>query len=377
MGPLAGTRIVELAGIGPAPFAAMLLADMGAEVIRIVRRGHPPPFDFIDPSREVFSRGKRLLTLDLKQSDELAAALELIVCADALIEGFRPGVTERLGLGPETCLARNPRLLYGRMTGWGQTGPLAPTAGHDINYIALSGALHAIGPADAPPPPPLNLVGDFGGGGMLLAFGLVCGLLETRRSGQGQVLDAAMIDGAALQMAMIYGLQATGGWQNHRESNILDGAAPFYRCYRCADGRYLAVGAIEPAFYRLLLERCGIDDPAFDAQWDRSRWPELCRRLAAVFATRDRDDWCARLTDSDACVTPVLDLDEALRYPHNAERATFVEAFGVTQPAPAPRFGRTPARAPAPPTPCEATTLADWGLETATIEALRARGALG
>lgn len=362
MGPLKGIRIVEFAGIGPGPFAGMLLADMGADVVRIERPGAGAPLGMGERDKDVLNRSKRAVALDLKNPADLDAVLALVERADGLIEGYRPGVMERLGLGPDVCLQRNPRVIYGRMTGWGQSGPLAGAAGHDLNYIALSGALHAIGSADRPPSPPLNLVGDFGGGGMLLAFGMVCALLEARQSGQGQVIDAAMIDGAALQMAMIYGLRAMGVWRNRREANFLDGAAHFYGCYECADGRYLAVAPIEPAFYRELLNRCGIDDSGFAAQWETDRWPVSRYRLAELFRRKTRDDWCALLEGSDACAVPVLDLEEAPRHPHNRARDTFVTAFGVTQPAPAPRFSRTIPDAPSPPpSPDTDAILAEWG----------------
>ncbi len=371
MGPLQGIRIIEFAGIGPGPFAAMLLADMGAEVLRIERQG-AGALELGDPARDVLNRGKRALAIDLKQPSGIAVVLRLLERADGLIEGFRPGVMERLGLGPEVCLQRNPRLIYGRVTGWGQDGPLAKTAGHDLNYIALSGALHAMGSADRPPPPPLNLVGDFGGGGMLLAFGMVCAMLETRQSGRGQVVDAAMLDGAALQMAMIYGLKAMGLWRADRASNFLDGAAHFYGCYECADGRYIAVAPIEPQFYRLLLERCGIDELEFQQQWASARWPALRQRLAAVLRRKTRDEWC-RLLEGDACVAPVLDLHEAPRHPHNRVRDTFIEAFGVEQPAPAPRFSRTIPEQPTPPPVGEPDTedlLEAWGVDAELRAAL-------
>jgi alpha-methylacyl-CoA racemase len=378
MGPLQGIRVIEFAGIGPGPFAGMLLADMGAEVLRIERKGARGPVPG-DPARDVLNRSKRALALDLKQAVGVDAALRLLERADGLIEGFRPGVMERLGLGPDACLARNPRLIYGRMTGWGQEGPLAHTAGHDLNYISLTGALHAMGPADRPPPPPLNLVGDFGGGGMLLAFGMVCALLETRQSGQGQVVDAAMVDGAALQMAMLYGLRSMDLWQDDRASNFLDGSAHFYGCYACADGGYLAVAPIEPRFYRLLLERCGIDDPDFEMQWDRSRWPEFNRRLAGVFRGRTRAEWCELLEGTDACVTPVLSMAEAPQHPHNRAREAFMERFGVTQPAPAPRFSRTLADPPRPPPDAVADTerlLTENGFDEAEIARLRAENVI-
>ncbi len=329
MGPLEGIRIVEFTGIGPAPFCAMVLADLGAQVIRIDRPGAARNHG------DVLHRSRPCIALDLKNPADVARAMRLIEKADALIEGFRPGVMERLQLGPNECLARNPKLVYGRMTGWGQAGPLADTAGHDINYIALSGALHAMGRKDVPPAPPLNLVGDFGGGGMLLAVGILAGVIEAQRSGKGQVVDAAMTDGASLLMAIIYGMRAAGAWKNERASNLLDGAAPFYDTYACADGKFLAVGAIEPQFYALLLEKIGLaDSPA--------SWPEKKKQFAEIFRQKTRDEWCALLEGTDACVAPVLDLDEAPRHPHNVARQTFVEVDGVVQPAPAPRFSRHP-----------------------------------
>ena len=323
MGPLTGIRIVEFAGIGPAPFCGMMLGDMGAEVIRISRPGSG------EDRSNVLNRSRTSVEIDLKLAEGVERAMGFIEGADALIEGFRPGVMERLGLGPDACAARNPRLVFGRMTGWGQTGPLANTAGHDINYIALTGALHAIGRSGENPPPPLNLIGDFGGGGMMLAFGVVCGILEARLSGRGQVVDAAMTDGAALLMAMMYGMKSAGKWSNKRESNLLDGGSHFYDTYQCADGKWVAVGAIEPQFYALLLEKLGLKvaDQA---------------SLKALFRSRTRDEWCALLEGTDACVAPVLDLDEAPKHPHNVARGTFVEVDGVMQPAPAPRFSRTP-----------------------------------
>ena len=360
MGPLKGIKVVELAGIGPGPFCAMMLADMGADVIRVERKsaqGTGAPTN-------VLNRGRRSIAVDLKQPQEVERVLRLIERADALIEGFRPGVMERLGLGPDVCLERNPRLVYGRMTGWGQNGMLAHAAGHDINYIALSGALHAIGPAGGQPVPPLNLVGDFGGGGMVLAFGIVCGILEARQSGRGQVIDAAMTDGAALLMAPIYGLKAAGRWTNRRGTNYLDGGAHFYGTYECADGKYVAVGAIEPQFYALLLAKTGIVDPQFQAQTDAAQWPELKTKLAALFKTRTRDEWCELLEGTDVCFAPVLDMDEAPQHPHNVARGTFVEVGGVIQPAPAPRFSRTAPAIQTPPPVAGAhdeTAWADWG----------------
>jgi len=371
VGPLHGVKVVEFAALGPAPMAAMLLADMGAEVLRIERKSGAgdgagadsparPAAALFDPALDVLTRGRRIVALDLKQPDDVEAALQLVAGADVLIEGFRPGVMERLGLGPAHCLARNRRLVYGRMTGWGQTGPLAQTAGHDINYLALSGALHAIGERGGKPVVPLNLVADGGGGAMLLALGVLAAVIEARGSGCGQVVDAAMTDGAALLMSMMFTLKAMGEWTPARGSNLLDGGAHFYDSYCCADGKWIAIGAIEPQFYALLLEKTGIADPAFAAQWDRAQWPALKRNLAAVIATRNRDDWCALFDGSDACVAPVLDMDEAPDHPHNRARETFIEIGGVIQPAPAPRFSRTPLATPKAPELADKSYLRDW-----------------
>lgn len=372
MGPLNGFRVIEMAGIGPAPFCGMMLADMGADVIRIDRRGAPT----LHPDNPV-NRGRRSLALDLKQPDATAVVLRLLEQADALIEGFRPGVMERLGLGPDVCLQRRPQLVYGRMTGWGQEGPLAPTAGHDINYIALSGALHAMGSEGDAPRPPLNLVGDYGGGGMLLATGMLAALLEAGRSGQGQVVDAAMIDGSALLMTLFYGLKAAGAWSAPPGGNMLDGGAHFYRSYACRDGRHICIGAIEPQFYRELLERCGIEDPDFSQQMDPALWPGLSERLAKLFATQDRDWWCERLEGSDVCFAPVLDLEEAPLHPHNIARGTFYTQDDCTQPAPAPRFSRSRAEQPpaAPPRNGEHNPelLAEAGFSSAEISELQSR----
>jgi len=379
-GPLQGIRVVEMVGIGPGPFCGMVLADLGAEVIRVDRpRGTTVP-GLEDPKYDVLARGRRSLAIDLKKPHAAEAVLQLIERADVLIEGFRPGVMEQLGLGPDVCLARQPKLVYGRMTGWGQYGPLAKAAGHDINYIAISGALHAIGRAGDVPVVPLNYIGDFGGGAMLLAVGVLAALLEARRSGKGQVVDAAMTDGAALLSAMMYGFKAAGRWNNSRGENLLDGGAHFYDVYACADGRYVAIGAIEPQFYAELLVRCGIDDPAFEPQLDPRHWPLLKHRLADVFKTRTRDEWCRLLEGTDACFAPVLDWDEAPRHPHNRARETFIEIDGVVQPAPAPRFSRTaPDRPAPPPRPGEHTDaiLRDWGVDDALIEQLRQQGAIG
>lgn len=379
-GPLRGLKIVEMAGLGPAPFCAMMLADMGAEVIRIDQKRKPgapaSPF-FSHPRYDVLARGRRSLAIDLKKPAGTQTALKLISKADALLEGFRPGVMERLGLSPEVCLQRNPKLVYGRMTGWGQYGPLATAAGHDINYVALTGALSAIGRPGAAPAVPLNLVGDFGGGAMMMAFGLLCGILEAQRSGRGQVIDAAMTDGAALLAAAMYGFKADGQWRNELGSNMLDGGAPYYDTYTCADGKHIAIGAIEPQFYALLRERLCLSDPDFDHQNDRSRWPDLKRRIAEVFMTRTRDQWCELLEGSDVCFAPVLDWDEAPRHPHNRERAAFTTVDGVLQPAPAPRFSRTPGAVTSPPVaPGEHSVaiLRDCGMPDAEIESLQRDG---
>ncbi|WP_409265635.1 CaiB/BaiF CoA transferase family protein [Massilia sp. BHUDP2] len=378
-GPLAGVRVVEMVGIGPCPFAAMMLADMGAEVIRIDRKagaspGADTPYPVLGTRHDVMARGRRSLALDLKNAAGRCAAMKLIERADVLLEGFRPGVMERLGLGPDNCLERNPKLVYGRVTGWGQSGPLAQAAGHDINYVALSGMLYSTGRADSPPPPPLNLVGDFGGGGMMLAFGVVCAVLEARKSGQGQVVDAAMTDGAALLGAMMYGLRSAGSWSGQREGNLLDGGAPFYDTYACADGKFISIGAIEPQFFATLLKLTGQVDPLFTRRWNKAHWPELRERFAALFLTKTRDEWCRLLEGTEVCFAPVLDLIEAPRHPHNAARRTFVEIDGVTQPAPAPRFSRTATATPGAPSSPGADSeaiLADWGFTRQAIEALR------
>lgn len=375
-GPLQGMKVIEMVGIGPGPFCAMMFADMGAEVIRIDR---PGPADADGARFDVLARGRRSLALDLKQPGAADTVLALVEQADVLIEGFRPGVMEKLGLGPEICLARRPSLIYGRMTGWGQHGPLAQAAGHDLNYIALSGALHAIGRPDQPPPPPLNYVGDFGGGAMMLAFGILAAIYESRASGQGQVVDAAMTDGAALLSAMMYGMKAAGQWSNQRGANLLDGGTHFYDTYACADGKFVALGPIEPQFYAELRRLCGIDDPAFDAQHDPQRWPDLKQRLAALMRTRTRAQWCELLEGSDACFAPVLDWDEAPSHPHNVARETFITVDGVPQPAPAPRFSRTPTAAPTAAAARGAhseAVLKEWGFDAAHIERLRAEGVL-
>ncbi|QKH34171.1 CoA transferase [Achromobacter pestifer] len=373
-GPLNGLTVVEMAGIGPGPFCAMMLADMGADVIRIDRLTP----GFLGGGGTIIDRGRRTIALDLKQPGATDIVLRLLDRADALLEGFRPGVMERLGLGPDECLARNPRLVYGRMTGWGQDGPLAQAAGHDLNYIAITGALHAMGHAELPPAPPLHLVGDMGGGAMMLAFGVLCGLLEAGRTGQGQVVDAAICDGASLLASAYHGKLRDGGWVNQRQSNMLDGGAHFYGCYACADGKYVSIGAIEPQFYRLLLERCGIDDPDFQQQWERAQWPQLRAKLAGIIAGRTREQWCALLEGTDACFAPVLDFEEAPRHPHHQARGSFIETGGTLHPAPAPRLSRTPGQARAVSAPGAHTEelLAELGLAQTEIQALRERGAI-
>ena len=381
MGPLHGIKVVEFAALGPCPMAAMILADLGAEVVRIERKlppGAKPGSELFDPRIDILNRSRRVVTLDLKKPEGIAAARQLIAGADILVEGFRPGVMERLGLGPDDALKANPCLVFGRMTGWGQTGPLANAAGHDINYLSLSGALHAIGEPGRKPVVPLNLVADCGGGAMLLVVGVLAALTEARNSGQGQVVDAAMTDGSALLMTMMYTLKAMGEWTQQRGSNLLDGGAHFYDTYRCRDGKYISIGPIEPQFYALFLAKTGLTDPDFSQQWDRARWPELKARLAAHLETRSRDEWCQLLEGSDACVAPVLDMDEAPEHPHNRARGTFIEVGGVIQPAPAPRFSRSTPATPRPPV-TGATgedVLADWGFQAAAIDALRQAGAI-
>ncbi|MDD3352271.1 CaiB/BaiF CoA-transferase family protein [Zoogloea sp.] len=374
-------KIIEFAALGPCPMAAMILADLGAEVVRIERKlapGAKPGAELFDPQIDILNRSRRVVSLDLKKPEGLDTARRLVAGADILLEGFRPGVMERLGLGPDEGLAANPRLVYGRMTGWGQHGPLAQSAGHDINYLSLSGALHAIGEPGRKPVVPLNLVADCGGGAMLLVVGVLAALTEARHSGQGQVVDAAMTDGSALLMTMMYTLKAMGQWQQARGSNLLDGGAHFYDTYRCADGRYISIGPIEPQFYALFLEKAGITDPDFQAQWNRSQWPELRSRLALHLETRTRDEWCALLEGTDACVAPVLDMDEAPKHPHNQARGTFIEVGGIVQPAPAPRFSRSTPDTPRPPTPgaSGADVLADWGFSPTEVDALRRAGAI-
>ena len=374
MGALDGVRIIEFGGIGPAPMCAMLLADMGAEILRVDRLQPSGLGIPLSPRYAVMDRGRRSIGVDLKNAQGLEAVRRLLDRADALIEGFRPGVMERLGLGPEACLESNPRLVFGRVTGWGQEGPLALAAGHDINYISLTGAAHGIGRPGQAPTPPLNLVGDFGGGALYLALGIVAALLEARTSGKGQVVDAAMVDGAASLMASTYGMYAAGRVDNRRGENLLDGGAHFYDAYETADGKYISIAAIEPKFYADLLDRLGLADEALPPQMERDSWPELKCRLAQLFRTRTRQEWCDVLEGTDVCFAPVLDFEEAPRHPHNLARQTFVEVDGVTQPAPAPRFSRTPSRIRSAPSAAGEHTLEglqDWGFSQGEIEGLR------
>jgi alpha-methylacyl-CoA racemase len=377
MGPLSGVKVIELAGIGPGPFAAMVLSDMGADVIRVDRSVAAKGGDPADPPRDILTRGRRSVALDLKHPDGVEALLKLVEGADVLVEGFRPGVTERLGFGPDVCLERNPRLIYGRMTGWGQDGPYAQAAGHDINYISLAGALHPMGRAGEPPPVPLNLVGDFGGGGMLLAFGVACALVEAKTSGQGQVVDAAMVDGSALLMTFIHGLKAMGLWSTERGTNLLDSGAPFYDVYECADGQWISVGSIEPQFYAELVRLSGMDHEPH--QMARDDWPGMRDELTRVFKAKTREEWCALMEASDVCFAPVLSMDEAPHHPHNVARDTFVEIAGVQNPNAAPRFSRTPGGIQGPPAHAGQHTdevLAEAGLSADDIAALRASGAV-
>jgi alpha-methylacyl-CoA racemase len=379
MAVLSGYRVVELAGIGPGPMCAMLLSDMGADVLRIDRAADAGLGIAMDPKYSLLNRGRRSVALDLKKPEAIEAVLRLVEKADALIEGFRPGVTERLGLGPDDCLKRNPRLIYGRMTGWGQEGPLAQAAGHDINYIALSGALHSFGRKGDVPVPPLNLVGDFGGGALYLALGVVAGLLEAGKSGKGQVVDAAMVDGAASLMTAIYGMHGSGFWNNERGDNILDTGAHYYEVYETKDNKYVAIGSIEAKFYAELLRLSGLQGEELPHQQDRKSWPKMKERLKTLFRTRTRDEWCKIMEGSDICFAPVLSMEEAPKHPHMKHRGTFIEEGGVTQPGPAPRFSRTPSKIQRPPAkPGEHTeeALRDWGFANSDLETLRKSGAI-
>jgi alpha-methylacyl-CoA racemase len=379
MGPLAGITVVEIAGIGPGPFCAMMLADMGAEVIRVDRAENVAGGDPDNPPADLNNRGRRSIGVDLKNPDGVAVVLDLVERAHALIEGFRPGVAERLGIGPDECLARNPRLVYGRMTGWGQDGPLAGAAGHDINYIALAGALEPIGRRGEAPVPPLNLIGDYGGGGMLLAFGVVCGVLEAQRSGRGQVVDTAMVDGAAVLMTMTHALRAMGVWDDERGTNMLDTGAHFYDVYETADGKYVSIGSIEPQFYAELLRLTGLEGEDLPWQHDRAQWPALKERLAAIFKTKTRGDWCELMEGTDVCFAPVLTIPEAIEHPHNVDRGTFVEVAGIPQPGPAPRFSRTAPEISSPPPHAGQHTdevLAEAGFDADRVAKLREAGAI-
>ena len=376
-GPLTGYKIIEIAGIGPGPFAAMMLSDMGAEVIRVERVQAVRDTQSSNANWDVMQRGRKNVAIDLKHADGVEALLQLVEKADAMIEGFRPGVMERLGVGPDVCLARNKKLVFGRMTGWGQDGPYANAAGHDINYIALAGALAHFGRAGEAPVPPLNMVGDFGGGGMLLAYGVVCALLEAQRSGAGQVVDAAMVDGSAILMSMFWGFKNIGLHdENARGTNMLDSGAHFYDVYKCSDGKFVSIGSIEPQFYAQLLQLTGLaSDAEFANQQDRSMWPKLKQRLTEVFATKTQAEWCKMMEGTDVCFAPVLTMSEAAKHPHNVARKTFIEIAGTTQPAPAPRFSRTVASLPTAPVGAGANTrevLQSWGIQN--VDELITRG---
>lgn len=378
-GPLAGYKIIELAGIGPNPMCAMMLADMGAEVIHVDRVTDSDLGINVDPKYMLLNRGRRSIAVDLKTPAGVELVLRLISDADALIEGFRPGVTERLGLGPDICMARNEKLVYGRVTGWGQHGTLAKAAGHDINYISLTGAAYAIGREGQPPSPPLNLVGDFGGGGMLLALGVVAALLEAQNSGKGQVVDAAMTDGASILMTALYGMHGAGAWSDKRESNFLDGGAHFYNAYETAEGQFISIASIESKFYAEFLELTGFDDPSHTAHQDKGMWSENRIKMAQLIKTKTRSDWCELLEGTDVCFAPILSLSEAPSHPHNRSRDTFVENDGVVQPAPAPRFSRTPSQiqsAPSVPGSDTDAVLSDWGFSDSEIADLKGNGAV-
>jgi len=378
VGPLQGIRILEFAGIGPGPFAAMMLSDMGADILRLDRAGSVQE-NPAGPSGDIMNRGRRSVGLNLKSEEGIATALRLVEGADALIEGYRPGVMERLGLGPDVCLARNPSLVYGRMTGWGQEGPMAHAAGHDINYIALAGSLAPIGRKGEKPLAPLNLVGDFGGGGMLLAFGVACALVERGTSGKGQVVDAAMVDGAATLMTMIHGMRQTPMWKEERGVNLLDTGAHFYDTFETSDGKYVSIGSIEPQFYAELIEKTGLAGEELPRQMDRDQWPAMKERMEKIFKTKTRDQWCEIMEGSDVCFAPVLEMSEAPEHPHLKARSTFVEQGGKVQPAPAPRFSRTePEIQSLPANPGEHTdeALTDWGFAADELVKLRENGAI-
>lgn len=378
-GPLAGIKIVELVGIGPGPFACMLLADLGADVIRVDRAQNVAGGDPESPPLDLLARGRRSIGVDLKSPAGVETVLKLVDQADVLIEGFRPGVMERLGLGPDVCAKRNPKLVYGRMTGWGQEGPLASAAGHDINYISLTGALHTIGRKGEAPVPPLNLVGDFGGGTMYLIMGVLAALVERQSSGKGQVVDTAMTDGSASLMTIFYGLMHLGFWKDERGTNMLDTGAHFYDVYETKDGKYVSIGSIEPQFYALLLKHTGLAGETLPAQFDRDQWPALKEKVAGIIRTKTRDEWCAIMENTDVCFAPVLSMSEAPSHPHNVARGTFTEVKGVVQPAPAPRFSRTPGaiqRPPAHPGQHTDEALADWGFSAAEIAKLRESNAI-
>ena len=372
-GPLKDVKVLEFVGLGPAPFCAMMLSDAGADVLRIDRKGKHG-----GGPAEILARGRRSAAFDLKQAEAVEACLDLIERADIVLEGYRPGVMERLGLGPEVALKRNPKIVYGRMTGWGQHGPLAHAAGHDINYVALSGALHAIGTKETPVPP-LNLVGDFGGGGMYLAFGVMAALSHARATGEGQIVDAAIVDGAASLMASQYQLAAMGLWNTTRGANLFDGASPFYGVYECADGEHVSIGPLEPEFYALFLEKLGLDGPEWNQDWGGSNWADQKPKLEAIFKSRSRDAWCDLFEGSDVCFAPVLDYEEAAEHPHMKARASIIEQDGVRQPAPAPRFSATPgAIQGAAPKPGEggAAAMKDWGVSQNTLDSLIKSGSL-
>ena len=373
MGPLKGLKIIEMAGIGPGPFCGMVLADLGAEVIRVDRASAAGTGTRQEPA----NRGKRSIAIDLKSPEGIEVVLKLIDRSDAIFEGFRPGVMERLGLGPDVCLGRNKKIVFGRMTGWGQDGPLANAAGHDINYISLSGALAAIGRPDSTPVPPLNLIGDFGGGGMLLALGLVSALLEAKGSGEGQIVDAAMTDGSALLMTMIYSMKGSGFWQDSTGSNLLDGGAHFYDTYECKDGKFISIGSIEPQFYKLLRELANLEDSIYDNQMSRENWPDLKKEIAKVFLNKTRDEWCDLMEGTDVCFAPVLSMWEAPQHPHNIARKTFIELEGLDQPAPAPRFSKTISEVRSPPALAGEHTdeiLNEIGIDSDQIKTLRTQG---